>query len=259
MLEDVAESGAHGATPVGKLCDAVQLVFAHEPETHEHREIGCGVEREAPTIADADDQSAGQRGAEDPRRVDDGAVEHDRVREITRRDHLTDEGAAQWIVEREKDSAREGQRVERADGGMRRERQGGEPNRLGHLQRLRQHEQPAFVEPVGDGTGPRRQDENRTILTGREDPDAKTAPGDLQDQQRERDVREPVAGVRDRLADEVELEVAVAERRERATDETGVRSACGTFGVDVGAREDPPSGVDRVGRRQSFEQIDEAW
>ena len=57
----------------------MQFGWPHHPKGREHDQIRSGVDREAPTEPDGHDEQAGQRRAEDPGRVHDGAVEHDRV------------------------------------------------------------------------------------------------------------------------------------------------------------------------------------
>ena len=70
--------------------------------------------------------------------------------------------------------------------------------------------------PVGDGAGDGPEDQHRQELRGGDEAEEAAAAGELQDQPAHGDGLHPGAGLRDRLATEVEPEVAVAEGREPA-------------------------------------------
>src|SRR5438270_628066 len=71
----------------------------------EHRQVGDGVEREAPSEAGGDHEQAGKGRAEDARSVDQSAVEGDGVGHVLLGHHLGDERAAHGVVEGEQAAA----------------------------------------------------------------------------------------------------------------------------------------------------------
>jgi hypothetical protein len=71
-----------------------------------------------------------------------------------------------------------------------------------------------LVGTVGKSSCPCRKKKNRTKLAGGQHTYRDPAPGDGEHQQNEGDVGQPVARVRDHLADEKQLEIAVPEGEE---------------------------------------------
>src|SRR5262249_14238085 len=67
----------------------------------------------------------------------------------------------------------------------------------------------------GDRARPRRQQQDRSELRGRERTDREAAVREVQHEQGEGDDSEPVARVRHELAEEEQTEVAIAQRQER--------------------------------------------
>ena len=65
-----------------------------------------------------------------------------------------------------------------------------------------------LVGAVGDEPGERAEQQDRRELTGGEEPDRDAAVGEREDEQRLGDERQPVADLRDPLADEEQAEVA---------------------------------------------------
>ena len=117
---------------------------------------------------------------------------------------------------------------------MWRERQDRQADRLSHLQTLGEQQRPPLVCAIGDGSCPRGKEQRRTELTGSQYADREPAPGELEDEQRESDVREPIARVRDQLADEVQPEVAVPQRKERLAQRAAQQRAAEPFGIARG-------------------------
>ena len=85
---------------------------------------------------------------------------------------------------------------------------------------LRAEQQAALVEAVGEHAAPRPEQQHRQELQRGDDAErGAVLVGQLEDEPRLRDVLHPRAADRDRLPDEVEAVVAVAERRERVASE----------------------------------------
>ena len=209
-----------------------------------------------PTVVD---ERARQRRTRNLRQGDDGAVEHDRVRQVVLRHHLRDEGAPERVVEGQEHAAREGQRIQRDERRMGQERQDGERRGLSHLEALRHEQRATLVRPVGHRAGPGREHDQRPELACGERADGEAAVSELEHEQDQRDVRELVAGIRDQLADEEEPEVVGRERLERLAeggpratraveeaDESGVEVDMGGGGLGLGM----------AGVGEAFEELD---
>jgi len=115
------------------------------------------------------------------------------------------------LSKRQRRSADGGRGVEGAERGVVHEGQPRQGERLRHLDRLRDHQEPALVVAVDDHAGPGRQQEDRAELAGGQEADGHPAPGAVKDQEGEGDHRQPVAAVGDRLADEEQPEVPGAQ------------------------------------------------
>ena len=96
-----------------------------------------------------------------------------------------------------------------------------------------------LLEAIGDRARVRWKERRWARTEMRRVRRAKSAAGDLQDEQRDRDVRQPVAGVRHHLADEVQPKVAVAKGRECAADDArcgGLRHQSPSTSADEAVR-----------------------
>ena len=94
------------------------------------------------------------------------------------------------------------------------EGEGGQHEGLGHGDGLHDEQQLALVGAVGDQAGPRPDEQHGAELGGGEDAEGDAAVGELQDEQRLGDERQPVADLGDELAGEEEPEVAELQRPE---------------------------------------------
>jgi len=122
------------------------------------------------------------------------------------------------VVESQQGPARRSGDVQGGERRVMHEGQKRQHDRLDHLEALGDEEQVSFVVPVGDGAGADREEQERAVLGGHEQPDGQTAVGEVQHQQRQGHGGEPVAGVGDRLPDEEQTEVPGSQGPERAAD-----------------------------------------
>ena len=220
---DVPQAGAHLAGSAGGHGDDAQFRRSHHAQRDEDGNVGDRVDREAPPVADGHDEQAGDGRPDDARDIDHRAVDRHRVGQVFHRDHLVDERAPHGVVDGQEATADRGRHEERAERCVGHEGERRQHERLAHLEALSDVEQPALVAAVDDGAGPRREQEDRSELARGERADRHAAARPVEDEQRERNERQPVAGVGDGLAEEEQPEVARSQRRQRAPDEARFR------------------------------------
>ena len=90
---------------------------------------------------------------------------------------------------------------------------------------LHDQQQAALVGTIGDEAGPRTENQDRTELGHGQRAQRNAVVGELQDEQRLRDEREPVADLRDQLAREEQAEVADVQRLERLVRDSAQRGS----------------------------------
>ena len=216
VAPDVAQAGADRPRLAAAGGRRAQLRRVHPPEGDDHRHEGEGVDREAGADAEGRDQQPGDRRADDPRRLDDDAVEADRVDDPVGADHLDHEALPGRVVDRVDRAHREDREVDHpgrddAGAGDREEADRGERHqRLGH------HQQPPLREAVGEQPAPGAEEEHRQELQRRGQADRDAAAGQAEDQPERGDRLHPVAGERDDLPGEVAPVVGDGERVEAA-------------------------------------------
>ena len=108
------------------------------------------------------------------------------------------------------------------------ESQAGQDNGLDHLQGLGHEEQVALVVSIGDGASVDGEQQDRSVFGGGEQADGETAVGEVQHQEGQSHVGQPVAGVGHELADEEQPKIAGSQRRERAPPLSATRNLTGT-------------------------------
>ncbi len=189
--------------------DLEELVLAHQPEGGQHGEEGDRVDEEADAGATEADDHAGDRGADDPRAVEEARVQRDRVRQLVATDHLKGECLPARCVDDERSAAEEREQVDDRDVLPAGEREHGEPRRDRHLRGLRRHHELAVVEAVGDHARVEAEEHERQEPAEREAADGERRARQLDDEPGERDVLHPGAGERDHLAGEEQAIVPV--------------------------------------------------
>jgi hypothetical protein len=167
--------------------------------------------------AERGDQDAGERRADDARRVEEARVQGDRVRELLAAHHLEGERVAARRVEDERRAGQDRQQVDHPERLEAAEHEHGEEQREAHHQRLRRDHELAVLDPVGDDAGDEAEDGEGDEAAERERPDGERRVRELDHEPGERHVLHPGPADGDDLAGEEEPVVAVAlQARKRA-------------------------------------------
>ena len=110
--EDIAEAFHQAAGLARRPAVPVQLVRSHGPQRDQHREEGDGVEDEHPARAHRSDQQPRDRRSDQPRGVERGRVQADRVGQVLLPDHFGHESLAGRRVEGRRAAEQEGEHVD---------------------------------------------------------------------------------------------------------------------------------------------------
>jgi hypothetical protein len=185
----------------------VELVDPHRQQGDEHAGVRDGIQEERRPQAEALDQRPGDRASEHAGAHEDGAVQADRVRDVLLPDQLHVERLAGRWLDREDQPRQEGDHEHHPDlddvGGHEGELNGGEHAVPG----VGPNEDAALVEPVGDGTRPHPEEQDREEEQGGLDAQGDTAVGEVEDQNGSGGPVHPRACDRDQLPDEEQPEV----------------------------------------------------
>ena len=159
------------------------------------------VDEERRPDADLGDEDARDSRSDDPRRVEGGGVQRDRVRHVALADHLHDERLASGLIEDVREAEREPERgdVPVLDPARRDERP--EQEGLAGERRLRGDEQGALRQPVGHRAGDDGEHEDRRELQGGDEPEPERRVCELQHEPRLRDRLHPAPHQRQELGD----------------------------------------------------------
>ena len=203
----------------------MELRGAHREQPGEDRHEARRVQGEAPADAHRGDHDAGDRGPEDPRRVEEARVEGDRVLQLGRADHPVGQGLARGRIEDEQRSVQRRDHVDVPRLGDPGERERGDQARERHLRGLRPDHRPPRVEPVDDDACEEAEDREREELRDGEDADGDRRVRELDHEPALREALHPRPGLRDDLTgEEVAVVAVVAEAGERAPERSAHRA-----------------------------------
>ena len=214
-MAHVGERAPNAAGTRGPGWRRVKLGGVHRPKREDHHDEGERVDREARLDPPEGDHEARQCRPDDPRGVDDHAVQADDVHDPVRADDLDHEALPGRVVDRVRGAAQEDEgedhpRLDDARDGEREERQ-----RRHRHRRLRDQQEPPLREPVGQQPAPGADQQERQELQRRGEADVDARSGQGEDQPHLRDDLHPVPGQGDDLAAEEAAVVRDLERGER--------------------------------------------
>src|SRR5947207_5430379 len=200
---------------------------AHRQEPGDDGDVAHPVQQEAQADAGRTDHHARDGRADDPRRVEHGRVQRDRIHQVVPAHEFRDERLAAGNVERidDPEEHRHHHHLPRrhpAGPHERRQRQ-----RFEHLQRLGPHDEGALVHAVHDDTRVQCEQQHAQGAERLGQADGERRVGDLEHQPPERDRLHPGPDERDALTEEEEPEVAVGKRSEAKRARGGGFVHCG--------------------------------
>ena len=190
---------------------------AQPPEREQEREVRERVEQEHGGDVEPDDREAGQRRADEARRVERDAVDRDRGREILARHEARHEREPRRLVEADRDAAEQHQREQQRHGDQPARGQREQRDRLRHRQRLRDLDQPQAIDAVGERAAERADHHGREQIGEGDEAEHGARVAELPGEPADPDPLHPGADQRHRIAGDVDAEVAVREGpRDRA-------------------------------------------
>ena len=193
-------------------------VRPHDGQGPERRDEAQSVDEEAGSDADEADQQARHRRAQDPRQVEDGGVERDRVHEVLAADQLDDEGLPGRVVDGVHAPQQEGQCEDVPVAGDAAPHQPCQDQGEDHEHHLGREEDPALGVAVDQRARHEGQDHDGQPLHGAHDPELERTPGKPQHEPGLPDVLHPGPDQGDALAAPEDPEVPVGHRREGLTE-----------------------------------------
>lgn len=199
----------------------MQLGGADEHECDDHRQVARGVEDEALADAEGGDHDAADRRPDRPCRIDDHAVQRDRIGDVTRAHHLHHERLAARVVDGGHRPEPCGDGIHHPEFDHTREGENAEGEREHSGERLREHDQLALLEAVGDHPSVGSEQQCRQELHRHHRAERGAAAGEFEHEPSLREALHPRAGERDDLAEEVQAVVAKAQRRKGAARQSG--------------------------------------
>ena len=195
----------------------MQFVRAHQLEPDEHGAVGGRIDQERRRRPEHADREAGHGRADDPRQVEDGAVQRDRVGHAVPADHLHRERLPRRVVDHSGQPEGERERVDLPDADGSGQRQHAQDERQPAHDRLSDHQDPPLGVAVGDHSAPQAEQQERQELQSGGDAERGAAVvGELQHQPVLRYPLHPAAGIRDDLAGREEPVVASPEASRRS-------------------------------------------
>ena len=197
------------------LTGASVTVGANQYESGDHADVAETIRQEAPALTHERDDGAGDRGPDEPCAVDHGRVERDGVRQIAALDELDDERLAGGDVEGVGDAEQRRKREDVPDADDAAKRECGEPERQHHHRALRRDENAAPVQPIGQDTAKRGEQEHRNLAREADEPEQQRRSRQAIDEPGLRDHLHPRADERDELPGDEEPVVAGPQRAGR--------------------------------------------